>query len=61
MEIEKIEERTNVNAIVKMKSELKKTLDVIKYLKRKVGEGNYDEEYLNIVEEIEELVQKKNK
>lgn len=44
-----------------MKAELKKTADVLKHLKKKVGGGYYDDEYQFIMEEINEVLQKKEK
>lgn len=39
-----------------MKSELKKTSEVLKYLKKKLGGGYYDEEYDMIMDEISEVL-----
>ena len=41
---------------MKMKSELRKTADVIKYLKKKLGGGYFDEEYEHIMEEIVDVL-----
>jgi hypothetical protein len=48
-------QRTSDEAQAKMKLELKKTIDVLKHLKRKVGDGFYDEEYALLLEEVDEL------
>ena len=53
MELEKLKEKSSEGAQKKLQQELKKSYDVLKHLKSKLGNGILEDEYRKCMEEIQ--------